>query len=476
MDLQKLTIDRGDAPRRARRRSRAPLVLTLLVLGAGGALAWTQRDRIAAAVGGGAQEPQRVDLATAEVVDLARASAGPARTGAAANGYVVARRRAALSADTPGRIVELNVEEGTEVRAGDVVARLYAEEAEAEVARAEAEVAAAEAGVAVARAGVTRARTQLDEAEAFVGAVTGQRDEAAEAQELADLEAARATRLFDQGAVPAETRDRALSTQAQARARTVAAEAGIVRAEAARATAESGVALAEAQVAEAEARIPALRAALARARATLDKTIVRAPFDGVVVLKDAEVGEVVSPNALGGQSRGSVATMVDFSTLEVQVELAETNLGEVAEGAPASVYFDAFAGERFAGRVTRIWPTANRQKATIEVRIALDELDPRLRPEMGARVVFERAGADEPATDAPERRGLAIPASALVERGGERGVFVVDGDRARFRPIRAGEPRRGLVEVLEGLEEGARVVRRPAPDLSSGALVEVTAR
>ncbi|MEM8713549.1 MAG: HlyD family efflux transporter periplasmic adaptor subunit, partial [Planctomycetota bacterium] len=298
---------------------------------------------------------------------------------------------AALSADTPGRIVELNVEEGSVVAKGDVVARLFADEVEASLRRAEADLAGGVVAVEVAVASVTAAERRLAEARAFVTNVASQRDEVKAALDLATQEFERTSGLVERGAVPREQFDRALSTQIQARARLAGAEAASVRAEAAVKSAESEVALAKLRRDQAQASIKSLEAARDLARATLDKTIVRAPFDGVVVLKDAEVGEVVSPNALGGQSRGSVATMVDFSTLEVQVELPETSLDSVRVGARAEVYIDAFASERFEGTVARIWPTANRQKATIEVRVALETIDPRMRPEMGARVVFPRA-------------------------------------------------------------------------------------
>src|SRR6185436_18598851 len=119
----------------------------------------------------------------------------------------------------------------------------------------------------------------------------------------------------------------------------------------------------------------------------LDKTDVRAPFDGIVVLKDAEVGEVVSPNVQGGSNaRGAVCTMVDFDSLEVQANVPESALSSVLLQAPADVYLDAFPDDRYEGVVDRIWPTADRQKATVEVRVRLVKKDDRLRPEMGVRI------------------------------------------------------------------------------------------
>ncbi len=402
MDLDKLTIDRGPGPRRAYRR-RSPVVLLSCVAASLAAL-WFFRAPLAELVRSeGDNDRTRTASGGSATGTTAGAGAGatnaagdatrpqikaPAISGTAANGYLVARRRAALSADTPGRIVELHVEEGTVLKKGDVVARLFSSELEAALRGAEAELVVGEVRVRSAEAAITAARRRLEEAEALVGNVTSQRDEVAAAVKLAQSEFERFRGLFDRGAVPREQLDRAESALAQGRARLAGAESGLVRTRATVASAESDIAVAILAKEQAQASIATLAANRDLAQATLDKTYVRAPFDGVVVLKDAEVGEVVSPNALGGQSRGSVATMVDFSTLEVQVELPETSLGSVQVGLTAEVYLDAFSKERFEGTVERIWPTANRQKATVEVRVGLTTIDPRMRPEMGVRVVF----------------------------------------------------------------------------------------
>ena len=399
MDLDKLSIDRGPGPRRAVRR-KSPLLRWALIVGAGVAL-WIFRAPLLDLAGGSRFE--NVEVTKEEQASAARSAAAtkpvdvPAPSGAAANGYLVARRRAALSADTPGRIVELNVEEGSVLKKGDVVARLFSDEAEATLRRTEADLATAEIGVRSAQAAIVASERRLEEARALVGSVTSQRDEVQAGLRLAEQEFDRAERLVGRGAVTKEQLERAQSSLSQARARLAGAESGLVQTGAAVSSAESNVAVSILQKEEAEGRLKSLAAIRDLARATLDKTIVRAPFDGVVVLKDAEVGEVVSPNALGGQSRGSVATMVDFSTLEVQVELPETSLDSVEVGRSAEVYLDAFSTERFEGTVARIWPTANRQKATIEVRVRLETIDPRMRPEMGVRVVFPPQSDDESA-------------------------------------------------------------------------------
>jgi RND family efflux transporter MFP subunit len=235
-------------------------------------------------------------------------------------------------------------------------------------------------------------------------------------------------------------------------------------------------------VAEAQARLPSFEAARDLAKATLDKTEVRAPFTGIVVLKDAEVGEVVSPNAQGAQSRGSVATMVDFASLQVQVEMPERNIGAVTVGAPAKIFLDADPDRPYSGTVERVFPVASRQKATIEVRVRFDQLDDRLRPEMGARVVFLPHDRKEPGTApggeangavAPPPVGVLVPSTCIVKVEGRDGVFVLERDVATFRPIQGGEDRGGKVLVQSGLVGGERLVANPPLTLKDQERVRV---
>jgi RND family efflux transporter MFP subunit len=200
---------------------------------------------------------------------------------------------------------------------------------------------------------------------------------------------------------------------------------------------------------------------------------VRAPFDGVVVLKDAEVGEVVSPNSQGGNSRGSVATMVDWDSLEVQIELQETSLAAAKVGEPANIYIDAYPNRVYSGSVKRIWPTANRQKATVEVRVGFDSPDEMLRPEMGARVVF--GAAAKPVSDPVEKVEpvILISRSAVVKLDGVAGVFVLERDVARFVPLELGDERSGRVVVKTGLSGDETIVVDPPTDLVSGERVRI---
>jgi RND family efflux transporter MFP subunit len=252
-----------------------------------------------------------------------------------------------------------------------------------------------------------------------------------------------------------------------------AATAGLQSARAALERGRSEVSAARYSIVEAEALVNQHQAQQEEAQAALEKTYVRAPFDGVVVLKDAEVGEVVSPNSQGGNSRGAVATLVDLSTLEAQVELPEVRIGAVKIGGPVTIYLDAYPDLALPGRVDRIWPTANRQKATVEVRLSFDQLDERVRPEMGLRVVFgELAESEQAAPQVPQ--GLRFPEAALTQVGGESGVFVLQGDRVRWLALNGFERLGNQVSVPEGdVQAGDRIVLSPPGDLADGDRVLV---
>jgi RND family efflux transporter MFP subunit len=234
------------------------------------------------------------------------------------------------------------------------------------------------------------------------------------------------------------------------------------------------LAVARAAVKEAEGRIALAQAGRDGAQATLDKTEVRAPFDGIVVLKDAEVGEVVSPNVQGGSNaRGSVVTMVDFATLEVQAEVPETTLVNVKLDAPARIWLDAWPDKSYPGRVDRIWPTANRSKATVEVRIVFLERDERLRPEMGARVVFLESAEQAAAPAGSAEAVILVPAEALVRVDGLDHVFVLERDTVRLRRVTLGEDRAGRRVVSQGLSDGETIVLGPPATLKDGQRVRV---
>lgn len=463
LELERLKIDRSRGPRRGRRGS---LARRAVLLGSAALLLFLFRAPLLGLYEGWT-------LPAVELAQAIRQSplAASADAGTAANGYIVADRRAALSADTPGRVVEMNVKEGSFVRKGDVVARLYAEEYEAALRRAEAELEAARAGVASAEAAVESARSRLATLRTAVEAAQARLEDAGASLARSEADHARAVRLREEGAGTQQDLDdsRTQLDRAVAGKRREEALLGFARSQVAEGEAELRVA--EARLGEARAQVGIREAARDESRATLAKTFVRAPFDGVVVLKDAEVGEVVSPNSQGASSRGSVVTMVDLGSLEVQVEMPERTRAAVEVGAPAHVYLDAYPEVRYTGAVSRIWSTANRQKGTIELRVRFDEPDGRLLPEMGARVVFLPRGAEAGAPAAAGPPVVLVPDACVAEIGGRSGVFALERDRARWRPVELGERRGDRVVVKAGLEGGERVVLRPPASLEDGARV-----
>lgn len=466
MDLQKLQIDRTKARGPARRSQSRWFGRLVFLAVVAGVLFLFHRPLLRLA--------DRFRLPEVRVleVSLSRAAAAGAVQGTAANGYIVARTRAALSADTPGRIVEMNVSEGQAVEKGFVVARLYSDEVQALFARAEADLALARSSVESARAARESASGAVEEARIRVRGAHADLDDLAAALRLAELELARASTLRQEGIGSGERVEAAEAQHDQLLARRASLEAARDGAEQALRSRELELAAADARISEAQAFVPVKEAERAQARAALDKLEVRAPFDGVVVLKDAEVGEVVSPNAVGAQSRGSVATMVDFASLEVQVEVPEANLAAVELGSAARIFLDAYPEQGYDGRVLRIWPTANRQKATVEVRVGFETRDERLRPEMGARVVFTKDAT--PSTPAAEAQPTILLArSAVVPLEGRSHVFVLERDVARLRPVVLGAERSGRVVVEQGLTSGERVIDAPPADLQDGDRVRV---
>ena len=352
-------------------------------------------------------------------VSVVRAEArggGGGTGGISANGYVVARTKASISSRLAGRLAYLGVEEGDRVKAGEVIARLESSEYEAAVSGARADVATAEA----TRHEADAARTQAE--------------------------------------------------RALVRARDLAAKQLI--APQAREDAETSLEVAEARQQAAVARWQAATHALRAAEALLENTRVRAPFDGTVLRKDAEVGEVVAPSVGGGLTRGAVVTMADLSTLEVEVDVNEAYIAGIGDGQLADIVLDAYPTESFRGHVRQVVPTADRQKATVLVRVAIDSKDARILPEMGARVVFrEPAAAASPAAPAVSR--IFVPAAAVKNEGEQAVVYVVQEERAVRRVVEAGPVSGGEREIRRGLSGGESLVLEPPAELQDGARVRV---
>jgi HlyD family secretion protein len=394
-DLSKLRINRDPPPgvRRAFGRNLA-LAAVAVVLIAGGVLYARSRAAVP------------VETIVAAPVSTGTAG-GPAATSVTANGYVVARIRAAVAAKIPGRIATLTVDGGSEVKRGQVLARLE-----------NADYAAA---VAEAKANLASARAQLAEAVA-------DRDQSAR-------EARRTAEIHRQSPELIAVQD---AEAAQSRADQAAARAG-----------------------SAKAQIDAAAAALRVAEATLENTYIRAPFTGTVLRKEAEVGEVVAPSVGGGLTRGAVVTMADLSSLEVEVDVNEAYIGRVSHGQPARITLDAYPDTSFRGEVRQVVPTADRQRATVQVKVSIVDHDRRILPEMAARVDFLAADSGTAAATAgsgPAAVRFRLPAPAVHERGGRSVVWLVREGRLQAREVEAGPVSGGYREIARGLSGGEQVV------------------
>ena len=375
---------------------------------------------VAAAAGGALWYWARVPGALPVRVEaVAESGTGPGSGGPAvlnASGYVTARRRATISSTLTGKVVEVLVEEGMAVKAGQVLARLDDSTLRRLVELAEAELGASRRTAAETEVRLKEARQTLDRARALVrDGISGQ----------AELD------------------------RAEAEVDALTARLDLTREQ---------VTVAERQV--------ALR------RTDLDDTVIRAPFSGIALSKDAQPGEMVSPvSAGGGFTRTGISTIVDMSSLEIEVDVNESFINRVTPGQKVEATLDAYPDWRIPGHVITIVPTADRQRATVLVRIGFEQLDSRILPDMGVKVAF--MGAVEPADEAAARPRLTVPRGAIRADQGQSIVFVVVEDRVERRAVRTGDARGDQVDIVSGLAAGERVVVEGPPGLSDGSRVVV---
>jgi RND family efflux transporter MFP subunit len=332
-----------------------------------------------------------------------------------ASGYVTARRQATVSAKITGKVTEVMIEEGMRVREGAVLARLDDTEARAQLE--------------LARAQLSAARSQLAEVRAQL--VQAERDHA------------RQQELYDRQLVAPQSLDAALAQRDTLRARLVATQEQVK-------VAQESVSVAEVQ---------------------LDNTVIRAPFGGVVVAKSAQPGEMISPiSAGGGFTRTGIGTIVDMDSLEIQVDVNESYINRVTPGQPVEATLNAYPDWKIPGDVIAIIPTADRSKATVKVRIAIKQKDPRIVPDMGARVGFldPKPAAGETRQPVP---GVLIPTEAVRTGDGGASVFVYTDGKVEHRIVTLGPDVSGQRRVLHGLRDGERVVLAPPPTLNDGQAV-----
>jgi RND family efflux transporter MFP subunit len=228
---------------------------------------------------------------------------------------------------------------------------------------------------------------------------------------------------------------------------------------------------AEARYRRVEAAIKSAEAGVAAAAVAVENTRIRAPFDGTVLTKDADVGEVVAPFAAATSSRGAVVTLADMSSLEVEADVSESNITRVSPGQPCEIVLDAYPESRYQGFVHKIVPTADRAKATVLTKVRFKERDDRVLPEMSAKVTFLSASTKAAAASAPPI--LTVPATSIVKTDNGDAVYVVRGDEAVRVRVTTGETVGARIEVKEGLQQGDNVVVRSYPGLTDGSKIRV---
>jgi RND family efflux transporter MFP subunit len=226
---------------------------------------------------------------------------------------------------------------------------------------------------------------------------------------------------------------------------------------------------ADAALKNAKSSVNSRKAALEEAEANLEYALIRAPFDGVVLTKNADIGDIISPMSSAANSKAAVVNIADMSSLQVEADVSESNLGLVKQGGPCEIILDAIPGERFPGRVHMIVPTADRSKASVMVKIRFNKLDPRILPEMSAKVAF----LSRPLTPDEQKPRLAVDPSAVTERGGKTVVFRIEEGLARLAPVTVGAPVGDLVEITSGLSQGDVIALRPAKALKDGDAVTI---
>jgi RND family efflux transporter MFP subunit len=351
---------------------------------------------------------------TTEVARESGGASGSAdRTVLNASGYVTARREATVSSKSTGKVLEVLFDEGNKVKEGQVLARL--------------DDSNLKASLDVAQAQLDSTRLQLDETRAQL--------------KQADSEYQRDVDLFKAKIESQSDLDKAESDAMTLRARVARQERDII-------AAEKQVDLWKQQI---------------------DDMIIRAPFDGVATTKDAQPGEMISPvSAGGGFTRTGIGTIVDMNSLEIEIDVNESYINRVEPGQPVEAVLDAYSDWRIPGKVIAIIPTADRQKATVKVRVGFDKLDPRILPDMAVKVAFQQS-ASAPAASA---RAVLVPKSAVQNRNGHDVVFIFGNNRAERRAVTVSDTRGDDDVISAGVNAGEKVIVETPPGLKDGAAVK----
>jgi len=330
-----------------------------------------------------------------------------------ASGYIVAERKAAVASKVTGRLVKLSVEEGSYIRGGQVIAQLENDDVVASRNQVKANLS------------VAKHHLEVSNAELQDATLSFQRNK----------------ELFQEQYVSKAIYD----------------------------TAEARFKKARAAVSAAEAEVNAARAALEAAEVAVEYTTIRAPFDGVVLTKNADVGDIVAPVSGAAEAKAAVVTMADMDSLQVEVDVAESNISVVKRGQPCEIQLDAVPDERFRGFVHMVVPTADRTKATVLVKVRFQQKDERILPEMSAKVAF----LSREVTNNEEDPVTAVKKNAIVSKDNETFVFRVEDDTVSKTPVSPGKEFGEMIEIRNGIKAGEQVVLAPPPNMRSGTKIKV---
>nr|WP_152804004.1 efflux RND transporter periplasmic adaptor subunit [Rugamonas rivuli] len=367
---------------------------------------------IVAGIGGKVAMGQFSGKASVDTVTVAQTWPSQSYTLLNATGYVVAQRKAALSSKATGRLEWLGVLEGSKVKKDEVIARLENRDVSATLGQAQA-------NVKVAQANLEQGQAELLDAQANFK---------------------RTAELLNQKFITASAYD----------------------------TAQARLTKAKANISGYNAAIAAARANAQAAQVALDQTVIRAPFDGVILTKNANVGDNITPFSSAADSKGAVVTIADMDTLEVEADVSESNLSKIRVDQPTEILLDAFPELHLAGTVSRMVPTMDRSKATLLVKVRFVDRDPRVLPDMSAKVAFLSKAV--PPED--KQAVTAVQPAAIVTRDGKPVVFLLEGDKVRQVAVTQGRKIGELTEV-KGVKPGDKVVLAPDAKLHDGALVSL---
>lgn len=333
-----------------------------------------------------------------------------------ATGYVVAQRKAAVASKATGRVEWLGVTEGSQVAENEIIARL-------ENADVSAAMEQAAANIKVAKANLQHGEAELVDAQVAFN---------------------RNHELLAKGFISQSAYDIASARYHKAQATVWGYQASV-------------------GVAEANHRA---------ARIAVEQTLIRAPFDGVVLTKSANIGDVVTPFSSALDAKGAVVTLADMDTLEVEADVSESNLSKVKLEQPCEIQLDALPDMRLRGVVQRIVPTVDRAKATVLVKIRFVDRDPRVLPEMSAKIAF----LEKEMTAEQRTARTVVQPDAIIQRNGKSAVFIIEDEKAVEVPIESGEKIGDMVEVLKGPKAGDKVILHPGDGLDNGDQVKTVAK